>query len=168
MENKTAKKSLALNRTCSGFGLLSSTIILGFSMFILLAVFSSCSVTAEDSDGLPVISPATGPAENNDSEPLTGLSEGEIAPTVKKVEVSGNRRVSTMIILSRIQTREGAPLSGKIISEDIKNIYALGYFSNISVESTPMEEGIKVTYILEEKPYVEKIELKGNRVIKLE
>ncbi|HIE44233.1 MAG TPA: outer membrane protein assembly factor BamA [Candidatus Omnitrophica bacterium] len=89
----------------------------------------------------------------------------EEASVVKKIEISGNMRVSSMIILSKIRTKEGEVLSPEVIRQDIKNIYALGYFYNISVDVIPFEEGMKVTYIVEEKPYVEKIELKGNRIL---
>ena len=87
---------------------------------------------------------------------------------VEKIEISGNKRISTVIIISRIQTREGEALSKKIIGQDIRNIYTLGYFSKIYVDTAPFDGGVKVTYIVEEKPYVDKIELKGNRVLKEE
>jgi len=82
---------------------------------------------------------------------------------VKEVQVGGNRRISSVIILSKVKTQIGVPLSQDIISEDIKRIYELGFFSNISVDIVPYKEGVKVLFIVEEKPYVEKIEIGGNR-----
>ncbi len=156
MKNKTVKKSLLDNSTISGF-----------LIFVLLTVFSYCPLTAEEMDALPLVlkqdSVDSGPENTYLSE-----TQNNSEKIVKKIEVSGNERVSQMIIFSRMQTREEEILSEKIISQDIKNIYALGYFSNISVKSTPLEGGIKITYIVEEKPYVDKIELKGNRAIKEE
>jgi outer membrane protein insertion porin family len=97
-----------------------------------------------------------------------GRSGEQQSGIVKKIEVSGNRRISSMIILARIKTKEGEPLSKEIVRQDIKNIYESGYFSNISVDATPFEEGLKVTYIVSEKPYVEKIEIIGNHVLETE
>lgn len=101
----------------------------------------------------------------------TVFAQGNIeakSDIVKKIEVTGNRRVSSMIILARIKTKEEEPLSRNIIGEDIKNIYDLGYFSNISVDVTPFDNGLKVTYIVDEKPYVEKVEITGNHILEVE
>ena len=163
MKNKIVKKSLFY----------SPTILI---LVLLLTIFSSFPIAAENSDELPFVleqdNLETGIENSSSPAPAqserVGLPEKEIVPTVKRIEVSGNKRISTMIIISRIQTREEEVLSDKIISEDIKNIYALGYFSNISVASTPFEGGIKVIYTVVEKPYVGKIELTGNREIKEE
>ncbi len=138
-----------------------SFITISFAMLLLITVFSSCSILAEESTASPIYSNQTNVAESENDQK-------EVTSVVKKIEVSGNKRVSTMIVLSRIKTKEGEALSQKTISQDIKNIYALGYFSNISVESIPFEAGVKITYVVEEKPYVEAIEIKGSRAIKEE
>jgi len=130
---------------------------------IILVVFFSCYIFAAEGDDISDSFYITADSQNLMEE--SAQVENNI---VKSLEVSGNKRVSPMIILSRVRTREGEVLSGKTISQDIKNIYALGYFSNISVESVPVSGGVKVTYIVEEKPYLENIEIKGNRAIKQE
>ncbi len=99
---------------------------------------------------------------------LSRPANAEQLGVVKKIEITGNKRISSMIILFRIQTKEDEILSEETIRQDIKNIYELGYFSNISVDATPFEGGVKVTFIVDEKPYIEKVELKGNRVLKKE
>lgn len=172
MKNKTVKKSLFCNFA-----------ILSFLVFLLLGIlFSSHHVIAEEEDsGLPARPTSSlADGDESDSERIAPLetnifagqdndsSDEQSEQIVKIIEVFGNRRVSSMIILSRIKTREEESLSEKTISEDIKNIYALGYFSNISVESAPVSGGIKLIYVVEEKPYIDKIELKGNRVVKEE
>jgi len=86
--------------------------------------------------------------------------EGKV---VKKIEVKGNRRVSALIILSRIRTKVGEPLSKEIIREDIKKIYGLGYFSDVSVDVEDYLDGVKVTFLVVEKPYIERIEIEGNK-----
>ena len=86
--------------------------------------------------------------------------EGKV---VKKIEVRGNRRVSALIILSRIRTKVGEPLSKEVIREDIKKIYGLGYFSDVSVDVEDYLDGVKVTFLVVEKPYIERIEIEGNK-----
>ncbi len=141
-----------------------------FLTFILQAYccfnFLSCSLMGQQS-GDEIGS--TSNLQNPTTLPAPEKQSGELQTSlVKKIEISGNKRISSMIIMSRIQTQEGNILSEKTIKQDIKNIYELGYFSNISIDATPIEGGIKVTYIVEEKPYVDQIELKGNSVIKKE
>ncbi|MDD5454268.1 MAG: outer membrane protein assembly factor BamA [Candidatus Ratteibacteria bacterium] len=155
MENKTSKKLL-----------LNISFIISFLMFMLL-VFPYSHLIAEEIRAMPLILNEDGVDSELENSRLSE-TENNTEKIVKRIEISGNKRVSQMIILSRIQTKEEEVLSEKVISQDIKNIYALGYFSNISVQSSPFEEGVKVIYTVEEKPYIEKIELKGNRVIKEE
>ena len=124
-----------------------------------------CPSMAEEADNSEM---STEPSASNDMPIAEEQMSKEQADLIKKIEITGNKRISSMIILSRIQTKEGNVLSEKTIREDIKNIYALGYFSNISVNATTFEGGKKLTYIVEEKPYADKIEFKGNRVLKEE
>jgi len=49
------------------------------------------------------------------------------------------------------------------VSEGLQNIYELGFFENIAIEVTEVEGGVKVAYIVTEKPLVKRIEFKGNK-----
>ncbi|MCD6219017.1 outer membrane protein assembly factor BamA [Candidatus Calescamantes bacterium] len=91
--------------------------------------------------------------------------EGKI---VREVEVKGNRRVSSVLILSRVRTKVGSILSREVLKEDIKRIYTLGYFSDVSVDVSDFQAGVKVSFLVVEKPYISEIRIKGNQMLKEE
>ena len=111
--------------------------------------------------------------ESGDSSPLPSPEEemslgrqgrGLAVPLEKKVtaiEVKGNHFISTRVILSKIKTRAQADYSTNIISDDIKRLNELGYFSDIKIDTEDFEGGLKVIIILTEKSLLEKIILKG-------
>jgi outer membrane protein insertion porin family len=88
--------------------------------------------------------------------------------TIKKVEVEGNKRTSPDIIFKAIKSKVGSKLSPLTLREDLKAVYALGYFQDINIDLSPREEGVKVIFKVRERPLIERIEIEGNRVFKLE
>ncbi len=93
------------------------------------------------------------------------LSTNSTNNIIAQVEIEGNRRIDTAAILDCIQTRKGSKLNPKILSEDIKSIYKLGYFDNVAVNVTNSPKGKIVTFIVHERPIIEKITIKGNKEI---
>ncbi len=57
---------------------------------------------------------------------------------VVEVKITGNQRIEADAILKNIQTRPGDVFLTKSLSEDLKRIYAMGYFEDVRIES---EEG---------------------------
>lgn len=97
---------------------------------------------------------------------LSSIARAEVGKEITALEVKGNKRVSTLIILANIKTKAGDKLSREVIQGDIKRLYGLGYFSNISVDATDYKGGVKVAFIVEEEPLIKKINLKGNKALK--
>ncbi|MGE5894701.1 MAG: outer membrane protein assembly factor BamA, partial [bacterium] len=56
----------------------------------------------------------------------------------------------------------GAPLSSELISNDIKEIFSMNYFEDVRVEMEFLEGGIRLMYILREKPIISTISFYGN------
>ncbi|MBI3812222.1 MAG: outer membrane protein assembly factor BamA [Nitrospirae bacterium] len=84
------------------------------------------------------------------------------ANTVVAIEIRGNHRIETATIRARLKTKEGSPLTADVIREDIKSLYQLGFFLDLRVDSEPAEGGVKVIYIVVERPYVSDIGIVGN------
>lgn len=91
------------------------------------------------------------------------MASGE---TIRAVEFTGNRRTSDETIRATIKTQAGQSLSIEAVDRDILALYTLGQFKDIRAESSPSSGGIKLTYILEEKPIIAEISFSGNRKIK--
>lgn len=88
------------------------------------------------------------------------------APTVKAVEVEGNQRVAEPTIRFHVSTRVGEPFNVYTIREDLKKIYGLGYFEDVSVDVAEFEGGLKVIFRVVEKPSLRTISFTGNNKIK--
>lgn len=89
--------------------------------------------------------------------------EGNI---VTAIEVRGNVRVATLIILAQLKTKVGEEHSPAIIRDDIGRLFALGYFRDIKIEELPYEEGRKIIFIVTEKPAIREINLKGTKALR--
>ncbi len=85
--------------------------------------------------------------------------EGKI---VRKIEFEGLKNVDAEDVKEIMQTTEGYPLKAVEVREDIKNIFALGQFENVSVEIDDFSDGVKLKMVMEERPVIEKVEYKGN------
>lgn len=97
---------------------------------------------------------------------LSLIARAEEGKEIKALEVSGNKRVSTLIILAKVRTKAGDKFSPLVIREDVERLYDLGYFSDVKVDVTDYEEGVKVTFIVEEEFLIKEINLKGTKALK--
>jgi len=85
---------------------------------------------------------------------------------VVRIDIEGNRRVEANIIKINISSKIGEPLSPETVREDIKNIFKLGYFEDVSAEVEQTPEGNVLIYRVKEKPVVVDLRVRGNKEIK--
>ena len=81
---------------------------------------------------------------------------------VEKVLIIGNESVPTSTILYYISEKPGKPYSPKLIARDIKRLFKLGYFENISVDVKEGKNGVILRYFVKEKPIITDVVFKGN------
>ncbi|HXG31446.1 MAG TPA: outer membrane protein assembly factor BamA [Thermodesulfobacteriota bacterium] len=91
---------------------------------------------------------------------------GAEVETVSRIDIRGNRRVETELIRINVSSKTGVPLSPETVREDIKRIYKLGYFENVSAEIERTPEGLILIYSVKEKPVVVDLRVRGNKEIK--
>ncbi|UCD34744.1 MAG: outer membrane protein assembly factor BamA [Nitrospiraceae bacterium] len=84
-------------------------------------------------------------------------------PLIKMIEITGNRKISTDTIISKITSTEGLPFSKAAVQEDIRKIYSIGYFEDITVEIDSFEGGVRLIYTVREKPSIVSIDFQGNK-----
>lgn len=82
---------------------------------------------------------------------------------VLAVDVEGNQRIETDAIKRVIKIKPGDTYNLQILSEDLKTIFALGYFDDIQVETESLPDGNKITFKVKEKPTLRNIRIKGNQ-----
>ncbi len=98
---------------------------------------------------------------------LSALAKVENPPLpVKIIEIEGTKRVDKNTILFKLETKEGEPFSIEKIRRDVKTLYETGFFDDVQVDVEPFEGGVKVTYIVKERPVVGRIRIVGNKHIK--
>ena len=85
---------------------------------------------------------------------------------ITNVGVKGNVNVSALTILSKVKTRPGIAFSQAVLNEDIKSLYATGYFIDVTVDISEYKGGVSVSFIVKERPIVKKIEITGNKKIR--
>ncbi|HEU4369186.1 MAG TPA: outer membrane protein assembly factor BamA [Methylomirabilota bacterium] len=84
---------------------------------------------------------------------------------IKELTVEGNRRVQDAVILGRIRSSVGAPFNPSQASEDLRSIFGLGFFDDVQLKVEDFEGGVKVTFVVVERPFVRDVEFVGNSKI---
>lgn len=99
------------------------------------------------------------------TSPSSARAADQVPLRIKAIVIKGNVRVEESTIRFYLTTKVGDPFSVASIQEDIKRLYALGFFKDIKVDSEPFEGGLKLTYIVTENPWVQEIRISGNSAI---
>jgi outer membrane protein insertion porin family len=82
---------------------------------------------------------------------------------VKEIGVQGNRRVQEAVILGRVSLKIGSPFVANRTAEDIRSIFSLGFFDDVQVRVEDFEGGVKLTYVVTERPFVRDVLFSGNK-----
>ncbi len=85
---------------------------------------------------------------------------------VAQVKITGNKLIESDAILRVIETKTGNVYSSASLANDLRAIFAMGYFDDIeaSVDNSP--KGKIVTFKVKEEPTIRKIKIKGEQFIK--
>ncbi len=83
---------------------------------------------------------------------------------VARVAVSGNKRIEKDAIERRIKIAPGDVYLGKTLAEDLKSVYAMGYFEDVRIEAEDGPDGKTITFLVTEKPTIRSIHFTGNRI----
>ena len=87
------------------------------------------------------------------------------ASPVNEIRVQGNLRIEEDAIRLSIQAREGQPFDQEVVDRDVKAIYRMGFFDDVTVEFST--DGV-LTYTVVERPYVRQVEILGNDAVSTE
>ncbi|MBI5745641.1 MAG: outer membrane protein assembly factor BamA [Nitrospirae bacterium] len=96
---------------------------------------------------------------------LRYVSAAEKETRIKSIEIKGNRRIETDTIKTRIKTREGDLFSLAAAREDLKTIFQMGYFDDVSIDSEDTEGGINLIFAVKEKPVITEVVFQGNKEV---
>jgi outer membrane protein insertion porin family len=93
----------------------------------------------------------------------TAIPGGEQRILIKDLAVQGNRRVQEAVILGRVQSKVGTPFIPARSADDIRSIFALGFFDDVQLKVEDFEGGVKLTFVVTERPFVRDLSFAGNK-----
>ena len=82
---------------------------------------------------------------------------------IKEIAVEGTRRVQDAVVLGRVKSSVGANFDPSALSEDIRAIFGLGFFDDVQLRVEGFEGGVKVTFVVTERPFVRDVNFVGNK-----
>ena len=88
--------------------------------------------------------------------------EGEV---IESLKIAGNKRIDESTILYYIKSKPGTILSKSQIRKDIEQIFSLGQFKDIQVDTRSQLKGLEVKFIVVEIPSIGNVEILGNSKI---
>ncbi len=80
---------------------------------------------------------------------------------IASIEPEGNKRIDTGAINRKIRTKPGDIYSPSAVRNDLKAIFAMGYFDNVNVKVENTADGKKIIFQITEKPLIKKVEFAG-------
>ena len=100
-----------------------------------------------------------------DTQAPVGSQEG---PIVREIHIDyiGPKTVAESVILSNMRTTVGEVYSATSVEEDVRNLYATGFFTNLAIKDEPLGDGVRVNVVVEPKPLVKEIVITGSSRIK--
>ncbi len=83
-----------------------------------------------------------------------------------RINILGNEKIEKDAIMPFISSKVGDVFSPDKVKEDVKSIYRMGYFENVMVNYNKLKQGIELTFIVVEKPYIKAVRFKGIKKLK--
>ena len=85
---------------------------------------------------------------------------------ISKVMIEGSKVIEESAIRSQVKMKQGDVFSPRVLREDLKSIYQLGYFQDVRAEKRDWDRGMAIVFVVEEKPVVRAIKISGNKALK--
>ena len=82
--------------------------------------------------------------------------------TIVEVRIKGNQRIEEDAIRRIIKMKKGDVFNLKNISDELKAVYAMGYFDDVRVDAETVADGKVIIFMVKEKPTVRGILVEGN------
>lgn len=82
--------------------------------------------------------------------------------TVSDIQIEGNNRIETSTIMAAISIKSGDQVDLEKIDQVMHNVFAMGWFTDISAEMTEVQGAKVLTFVVVEQPLVRDIVYAGN------
>ncbi|MEX1040939.1 MAG: POTRA domain-containing protein [Pirellulaceae bacterium] len=96
--------------------------------------------------------------------PQPGLMPaGATRPPIAGIRISGNNTVSENRVRSMIKSREGREFDPELIQSDVRRLASSGMFRDVQILTDTSEQGVFVTFQVQERPTIGYIKFLGNQ-----
>ena len=93
------------------------------------------------------------------------LDRAGLLDKIARVEIAGNRKIGADAVRQKLKSKPGNPLDEEDISDDIKTIFKMGYFLDVSADVATEAAGKVLTFSVVEKGLISEIRLVGNKKV---
>ena len=93
------------------------------------------------------------------------LDRAGLLDKIARVEIAGNRKIGADAVRQKLKSKPGNPLDEEDISDDIKTIFKMGYFLDVSADVATEAAGKVLTFNVVEKGLISEIRLIGNKKV---
>ena len=88
-------------------------------------------------------------------------NEAKRREVVSEIIVRGTRVLEPDVVLMRLNTRKGDVVNMDALDREVRRIWDLGYFNDVSVSVEPRPDGLALIYTVVEKPRILSIRVEG-------
>ncbi|MDR1656203.1 MAG: outer membrane protein assembly factor BamA [Deltaproteobacteria bacterium] len=83
-------------------------------------------------------------------------------PPVVSVTISGSTLADDQSVLNSLRTKKGGTYNETKVASDIRRLYGMGFFENVTVETVDAPGGKAVNFVVSQRPQIGVIEYVGN------
>jgi outer membrane protein insertion porin family len=94
------------------------------------------------------------------------LAQPPAGQTISQIIIEGNQRVEDDAIRVHVQSRPGEPINEALVDQDVKSIYKMGFFDQVTAELRPERGRVQLVYHVKERPLVSEVKLEGMKAIR--
>lgn len=87
---------------------------------------------------------------------------------IASISVRGNQRIDAPAIEKEIKSKAGEAYNPELLDQDLRNVFKMGFFSDVRLEVSQTPQGKAVVFVVVERPFIKRIEFKGNKEVKEE
>ena len=86
-------------------------------------------------------------------------------PKIHEIKIEGNKRIQKDAILNKLDVKPGSPFRRSAISDEIREIYGMGYFDDVQIRAEDVSQGeVDLHITLKERPSIKTVDIEGNKV----
>jgi outer membrane protein insertion porin family len=82
--------------------------------------------------------------------------------TIVDIQIKGNQRIEEDAVFRILKVKKGDVFNVKNLSDELKSVYAMGYFDDVRLEAETVPDGKILMFVVKEKPTVRGILIEGN------